>query len=410
MNPVLDRIHFVPDAEARKMPDGRLYLYGSYDTGGDMTYCSDCLHVFSTQDLEVWKDYGIAFQVADIPWAEKGSLLYAPDCIYYKGTYYLYFCLNGGKEGVAISDKPEGPFRDPVQLQGVMGIDPAVFVDDDGQGYYFWGQFHLQGAKLKEDMKTIDWGSYKSGILDEKNHGFHEGACIRKFDQQYYLFYTDTSRGRATCISYAVAQKPLGPYKKGGVVIDNTFCDPETWNNHGSVEEYKGKRYVFYHRSSQKSRFSRRMCIEPVHFQNGVIQEVEMTTQGSSTYLKAPGTIEAARACQVRNGVYITAQKGEEILSHAVHGSWAAYKYVSFQKPRHAVIIAASAAEESIVEVWAGVKKLGECKVKKTGSWENYQSFSCELELFEGITSLYLVFKSQFPGKRLMDIKEILFW
>lgn len=409
MNPILDRAHFVPDGEAREMPDGRLYLYGSYDIGGDLAYCSDCLHVFSTDDLESWNDHGVAFRVSDIPWAKEGSLLYAPDCIYHNGTYYLYFCLNGGKEGVAISDTPKGPFHDPVELQGVMGIDPAVFVDNDGQAYYFWGQFHLHGAKLNDDMKSIDWNSHKDGILDEKNHGFHEGACIRKFDGKYYLFYTDTSRGRATCISYAVAQNPLGPYKKGGVVIDNIFCDPETWNNHGSVAEYKGKRYVFYHRSSQNSRFSRRMCVEPVEFLDGAIKEVEMTTQGSSTYLNAPGVMEAARACQVRNGVYITLGQGGEVLSHAVDGSWAAYKYVSFQKPSRVVLSIASAAQNGVVEIWAGEEKLGECTVEKTGSWERYQDFSCELEPFEGIAPLYLVFRSQFPGTRLMDVREIRF-
>ena len=78
------------------------------------------------------------------------GLLFAPDCIEKDGKYYLYFCMTDDSEGVAVSDRPEGPFTDPVQLP-CGGIDPAIFIDDDGQAYYYWGQlFH--GVKLNEDM------------------------------------------------------------------------------------------------------------------------------------------------------------------------------------------------------------------------------------------------------------------
>ena len=68
MNPILPLKHFVPDGEAREMPDGRLYLYGSYDISGDYTYCSEVLHVFSTDDMINWDDHGVAFSCEDVPW------------------------------------------------------------------------------------------------------------------------------------------------------------------------------------------------------------------------------------------------------------------------------------------------------------------------------------------------------
>lgn len=412
MNPILPLRHFVPDGEARKMPDGRLYLYGSYDISGESVYCSDRLHVFSTEDLEEWTDHGVALRVSDIPWAPEGSLLYAPDCVCADGKYYLYFCLNNAREGVAVSDMPYGPFRDPVPVENAdgNGIDPTVLVDDDGQAYYFWGQFRLMGARLKEDMKTLDMSSFVSGILDEKNHGFHEGASIRKHGGRYYLLYTDTSRGKATCLSCAVADAPLGPYRKCGTVLDNIHCDPETWNNHGSLAEFKGNWYLFYHRSSQNSRFNRRMCIEPVRFtEDGEIREVQMTTQGCGSPLAAPGRIDACRACQVRNGVYIAPGKEGEVLSHAADGSWAAYKYVDFRQPDTCEIQAASAACAGVAEIWADQMKIGECQVENTGGWEEYRSFSCSLLPVQGKKTFFLVFRSAIPGSRLMEVKELVF-
>ena len=74
------------------------------------------------------------------------------------------------------------------------------------------------------------------------------------------------SRGRATCLDYATSISPLGPFEKGGILIDNTGCDPQSWNNHGSINEFNGQWYVFYHRSSQGSKFNRRVCVEPITF------------------------------------------------------------------------------------------------------------------------------------------------
>ena len=78
------------------------------------------------------------------------QLLYAPDCIYHNGKYYLYYCLTNEKEdeGVAVSSSPYGPFKEGKAIAGIHGIDPSVFIDDDGQAYLFWGQANAKGAKL----------------------------------------------------------------------------------------------------------------------------------------------------------------------------------------------------------------------------------------------------------------------
>lgn len=414
MNPILPLTHFVPDGEARLMPDGRMYLYGSYDISGETTYCSDVLHVFSTNDLLHWTDHGICLQSSDIPWAKEGSLMYAPDCICKDGKYYLYFCMTNAYEGVAVSDTPCVPFTNPVPIPYAdgSGIDPSVFIDDDGSAYYYWGQFQLSGARLNPDMMSLDLSSLNTCLIDEKRHGFHEGASMRKRNGLYYLVYTDTARGRATCMSYAVSRSPLGPFQKGGVIIDNIYCDPQTWNNHGCIAEFQGQWYVFYHRSSQNSKFNRRMCIEKIYFdENGRIPEVPMTSQGASNPLKAKGTYPASLACQIRNGPYLCpdGNGSGEILTHICNGSWAAYRYFSFETPHSFTITAAARINGGTVEIWADDELIGSCLVRPTGRWDAWQSFSCNLIPVTGVKTLYLTFRGNDLDRRLMEIKEFAF-
>ncbi len=346
MNPVLPEKSFVPDAEARVMPDGRLYIYGSWDLSGSAGYCSKELHCFSTDDMEHWEDHGVIFSntaaCPGVPW-HPDSVLYAPDAIYKDGKYYLYLCgpdENRGFEGVAAADSPIGPFApaEKIKLANGDGIDPTIFVDDDGAAYYYWGQGTLRGGRLLDDMKTLVPDTVKRDILTEWEHGFHEGASIRKREGRYYMVYTDVSRGRATCLSYAMADHPLGPYKKCGVIVDNTGCDPESWNDHGSIACYKDRWYVFYHRSSQKSRTSRRVCVEPIFFdENGYIKEVEMTSQGASAPLNAFAPIRASRACRMMGSSFIAPCGEGEMLTNCGkdvffgNPGWAEYKYIDFE-------------------------------------------------------------------------------
>lgn len=321
INPILPRRYFVPDAEAHVMPDGRLYLYGSLDISGESEYCSKKLLCFSTDDMLSWREEGLIFrndgEYSQFP-AHPDINLYAPDAIHKDGKYYLFVCCPGGFEGVAVADSPCGPFRDAIPLQGAdgSGIDPAVFVDEDGTAYYFWGQFHLKGGKLTEDMTALVPESIQDNILTEEEHGFHEGASIRKRNGKYYLVYTDISRGRATSMGYAVADHPLGPYKKCGIIIDNTGCDPESWNNHGSIECFHDQWYVFYHRSSQNSRTNRRVCVEPIFFdENGYIREVRQTCNGAGHPLYAKTVIDASVASRMSENCYIAPlDEGEAVF------------------------------------------------------------------------------------------------
>lgn len=328
MNPILPCQHHVPDGEAR-VYNGRMYIYGSYDKAGCPDYCSNEYRVFSSDNLIDWTDHGVSFKI-------DGALLYAPDCIERDGKYYLYYCTSDNRECVAVSDKPEGPFEDLGEVIGASGdgIDPAIFIDDDGQAYYYWGQFKLRGGRLNEDMKTLDPDSINRCLLDEYEHGFHEGSSMRKRNGIYYLVYADISRGKATCLAYATSTSPLGPFKKQGVIIDNNGCDPETWNNHGSICEFNGQWYVIYHRSSRGSVVNRRACIEPIYFdENGLIKEVPMTTIGPGKPHPANETLGAWRACYLKGRgriAPIDCDDANEAYVDAANKDWICFKTLNF--------------------------------------------------------------------------------
>lgn len=409
MNPVFPKDVFIPDGEARRMPDGKLYVYGSLDNSGDTEFCSNRYLGFCTEDMLNWNNCGVIFE-ADTEKKEAGLkknvTLGAPDCICYKGKYYLYYCTYGAGERVAVADTPCGAFQDigKVTLADGDSIDPAVMVDDDGSVYYFWGQFSLKGARMKPDMKTLDEDTLVEGIINEQQHGFHEGASIRKRNGKYYLVYTDITRGRATCLSYAVSESPLGPYEKKGVIIDNIGCDSQTWNNHGSIEEFKGQWYVFYHRSSQNSIYNRRLCVEPIFFdEEGLIHEVEMTSSGAGPAIQADGRIDASSACRIRKAlpfdhiepVRIEPKHGNgEVIAYTRDGDWAEYKKIDFKEGMTRVTVSAACPKKSLIEFMIeNGEIIGTCKISNTGGWENYQLFTAAIQNTKGIHSLWVNFK-----------------
>ncbi len=344
-NPVLPPDMFVPDAEAHVWEDGRLYLYGSFDIEGREGYCSDCYHVYSTDNLTDWIDHGVSFTIADINWLREDEhvpALYAPDCAYRNGWYYLYYCIPDGRCGVAKSDKPWGPFTDVGQLKGVQGIDPAVLIDDDGQAYLYWGQFDwVRVAKLKENMVEIEPETAVQP-LSVAEHEFHEGASVRKINGKYYFLFTDTHRhaelnngiGMATSLGYAISANPMTGFEYKGIIIDNLGCDPHTWNNHGSMACFEGQWYVFYHRSTHAGVFSRHVCMEPIEIEaDGTIAEVPMTSSGVSRFIPATEDIPAYLACRLSGNARIA---GDPTSVHHlalcdIHpGDTATYRYLYF--------------------------------------------------------------------------------
>ena len=368
-NPILPLQYHVPDSEGHVMPDGKLYIYGSFDNREDV-FCSEEYHVVSTADMETWEiEDAPSLQGKEIPWfndpnapkypgidwshptpfilkmlsehpedkeafekeadGPKPALLFAPDCLPRNGQYYLYFCMPDDSEGVAVSNSPKGPFQNPVQLP-CGGIDPAVFIDDDGQAYLYWGQLFSHGVKLNEDMVSFDRDGIVDDLVTEEEHFFHEGSSMRKIGDTYYYVYADMERGKPTALGYSTSKSPMGPFTYRGIIIDNADCDPASWNNHGSIECVDGQWYVFYHRCSRGVQQHRRLCIEKIEIlPDGTIPEVKMTSQGVGEPFGPGEAIMGYQACQVHGGCYIDVDKvyGEK-LTHLEKGASAVFRYV----------------------------------------------------------------------------------
>ena len=369
-NPLLPVDIHIPDGEAHVMPDGRLYVYGSFDALDDY-YCSNIYRVASTDDMRNWKVHDVCLRAEDIPWfgnpdapryqgvdwkhptrfvmenmpeitdltsdereammrAEGGpALLYAPDCIEKNGKYYLYFCMSDESEGVAVSDHPDGPFQNPVQLP-CGGIDPAIFVDDDGSAYYYWGQFYSRGVKLNDNMISFDPKRVRDHLVTEEEHFFHEGSSMRKIGDTYYFVFADVERGKPTSLGYATSKSPLGPFTYRGIIIDNAACDSASWNNHGSIECFQGKWYVFYHRCSRGDKIYRRLCAEPITIlPDGSIPEVRMTSQGPGEPYSSSEVIPGYQACELHGGLHIGPNsQGVEEIYNISDGDRAVFRYV----------------------------------------------------------------------------------
>ncbi len=340
MNPILPLKYYTPDVEARLFDD-KIYLYGSNDIANNDKYCSYEYNVFSSADMTNWEVHEKTFTKND--WIDADGLilpLFAPDCEYINGRYCLFYCTKGHREGLAFSDKPYGKFTDShtIKTADGDGIDPTVLVDG-GDVYYYWGQQALRGAKLNKALDDVVVETLTKSLLTREKDGFREGASIRKIGQYYYMVFADGSRRGdsygPTCLSYAISKHPLGPYEKKGVIIDNFGCDPNTWNNHGSLLCFKGKWYVFYHRSSNNGYFSRRVCVEPITINaDGSIDEVEMTTQGSEEPIHPTFKFGAEHFCLLGGVCYIKSYTDTttcyNYLTQVYNGDFAYIKYINF--------------------------------------------------------------------------------
>ena len=267
--------------------NGRLYIYPSHDResgipendNGDHFDMND-YHVLSTDDVMHGEivDHGVALKVADIPWA--GRQLWDCDIACKDGKYYLYFPLKDRNDifrmGVAISDKPEGPFiPQPDPIRGSYSIDAAVFRDDDGSYYMYFGGIwggQLQRyrdnkaiespclpadnepalpsrvVKLSDNMlefaeeprPVIVLGEEGKPLFAGDPHRFFEASWMHKYKGKYYFSY---STGDTHLLCYAVGDNPYGPFTYQGVILTPVVG----WTTHHSIAEYKGKWYLFHH-------------------------------------------------------------------------------------------------------------------------------------------------------------------
>jgi arabinoxylan arabinofuranohydrolase len=228
----------------------------------------------------------------------------------------------------------------------------------------------------------------------------------------YYLVYSDISReDKPSCIGYATSKNIMGPFQYQGVIIDNDGCNPGNWNNHGSIAEFNGNWYVFYHRSSHACKTMRKTCIEPIFFDGeGKIKEVEMTTQGVSPPLNPKSKIEAEYACLLHGNVRIEQVSQEnEILTKFNRSDAAIYKYIDFSIDVSKINLMVSVREDCKILVSAGKpweKRLALIDVKKDDYKDN-NIITNSINNIEGVHSLWIQVYSDYDNP--IDIDNFYF-
>ncbi len=303
--------------------NGKLYIYPSHDwesgvpenDNGDHFNMKD-YHVFSTDDIEAvargekkLEDHGVVLKVEDIPWA--GRQLWDCDVQEKDGKYYMYFPLKDQNDifrfGVAVADKPEGPFiPQPAPMKGSYSIDVAAFKDDDGKYYFYFGgiwggqlqrykdnkalenAYLPQGdevaipprvARLADNMLEFDEEPRPVLIVDKEGnplkannpYRFFEASWMHKYNGKYYFSY---STGDTHYLCYAIGDNPYGPFVYQGVILTPVVG----WTTHHSIIEFKGKWYLFHHDSvpSGGKTWLRSLKVCELHYnEDGTIQQIE---------------------------------------------------------------------------------------------------------------------------------------
>ncbi len=410
-NPVI-RNQFTADPSARVF-EGKVYLYPSHDIlankerGRVGWFCMEDYHVFSSENLTDWTDHGVIISQDKVPWVNsKSYALWAPDCIYSNKKYYFYFPApakdttfgRGFAIGVAVSDKPYGPFApQPQPIKNVHGIDPNLLIDKDGQAYLIWAARNFYIAKLKDNMLELDGKPHAIEGLPVK--GLKEGPFMFERKDIYYLIYPHV-QDTTERLEYATSDNPMGPFNVKGVIMDAT---PDCWTNQSSVVNFKGQWYLFYHHNDLSPHFDKNRAVrmDSLFFnEDGTIKKVIPTLRGA-------GLTNASRKIQIdryslksNNGASIafldTLNKfggWKTILDKA--NSWIQYNSVDFGNKKYkSVNLRALSISGATLEIHLDKvdnPAIAQVEIPKGDEWKIVNSTLSEYE--PGIHNLIILLK-----------------
>lgn len=285
-NPVIQHI-YTCDPSALVVND-TLYIVSGHEqseTPYNWPFVIKDWHIFSTTDMVHYTDHGPILDAKAFEWMPEGYC-WASHITPCKGKYYWYVC-SWGEIGVAVSDHLFGPYTDPLgkpmmgkkdpKHNDISNIDPAVFIDDDGQAYIYWGgEGNLKMCRLKENMIELDGDPIRvKGLKD-----YEEAPWVFKRDGIYYLAYSASNGYRKGPIRYAMGSSPLGPWEDMGDILGVAY---NSFTNHEAIVEYKGQWYMVYHNGALPGGgdYNRSVCVDKLFFnKDHTIQFVEQTTGG----------------------------------------------------------------------------------------------------------------------------------
>lgn len=446
VNPYLPSWEYIPDGEPYVFGD-RVYVYGSHDLYQGETFCLGDYICYSApiNDLGNWHYEGVIYPKTADPLNKDGHMcLYAPDVtVGPDGRYYLFYVLDKVcVVSVAVSDRPNGPFEfygyvhyeDGTRLGEKEGdepqFDPGVLTEGD-ETYLYTG-FCGQGDKsrhgamftvLDKDMLTIKKapefiapGNQYSQGTDFEGHAFFEAPSIRKVNGKYYFIYSSEVMHE---LCYATSDYPQGPFTYGGVLVSNCDLHIDSYkaadkctaygaNNHGSIVQIGDDWYIFYHRHTNGTWFSRQGCAEKLTvLENGEIPQVEITSCGlNGGPLSDIGEYPSYIACHIftkENKMYVepnaprVVQEGGDgdqnpgYIKAIVDGTTIGFKYFDV-KNATGLKIRTRAYFDGTFEVKTGLDEAPIATIKANGS-NIWTSHECKFDPLTKVTALYLSYK-----------------
>lgn len=453
VNPYLPSWEYIPDGEPYVFND-RVYIYGSHDKFNGDLYCMLDYVCYSApvDDLSDWKYEGVIYRKDQDP--VNGDLqgcLYAPDVtVGPDGRYYLYYVLsNLSIVSVAVCDEPAGKYEfygyvhyaDGTNLGEREGdepqFDPGVLTEGDKTylytGYCPLGDDKRHGAMctvLGSDMLTIveepvfvaPNASYSEGTGYE-GHGFFEAPSIRKKGDTYFFIYSSQLFHE---LCYATSKEPTKGFKYQGVLVSNGDLNIDTYkpaekpmcycaNNHGSMIQIKDDWYIFYHRHTNGTNYSRQECFEILHErEDGLFDQAEITSNHGMKPLKGEGEYPTYIACHIYNELdetyipwsgwmddrfqKITQEGGDGdenlgYIANMVPGCGAGFKYFDLKGVKAVAVYTKGYATGPLQlrTSWDG-EVLAEFEMEYSNAWREYKK---EITLPDGVNALYFTFAGE---------------
>ena len=430
-NPIVQTLY---SSDPAPMVHGdRMYVYTGHDEAGADFFWMYEWRLYSSGDMVNWTDHGVPLSLGDFKWADDRA--WAAQCIERNGKFYWYICAhskitNGMAIGVAVADKPTGPFKDaigkPLFDNGSWdNIDPTVLIDDDGQAYILWGNPNIYYAKLKRDMVSLDGGVKQ---LEQTVEGFGapgikqrdknvkyadcytEGPWLSKRNGKYQLLYA--AGGIPEHLAYSEADRIDGPWRYKGILMPEG--NTKSFTNHCGVADFKGRSYLFYHTGKLPGGggFGRSTAVEEFKYNaDGTFPLIRPTDEG----VKPVGTLNPYQRVEGETMAFskgITTETNDKVgvyVADIHNGDWLKLQAVDFgqQGPKAFQMRAASALLGGKVELRAdslGGALIATFDIPHTGGWEQWKTFKAVAKArVTGVHDLYLVFRG-YKGRKLMNI------
>ncbi len=388
-NPII-RDQFTADPSALVIGN-RVYLFPSHDIPAPEDFarkdwfCMQDYHVFSSENLTDWTDHGVILDQKDVPWGNpKGYSMWAPDCAVHNGKFHFFFPdfmksdgqagkFSPFRVGVAIADKPEGPYIPrEMPVEGVFGIDPCIFVDDDGQGYLVWPARGINIAKLNDDWSQL--AEKPTAVGNLPSPGLIEGPYLFKANGHYYMTFP-WARKDTEVLAYSMSDNIYGPYEFKGVFFEE--WPNKCWTNHHSVVQFKDQWYIFYHHNDYSPSFdkNRSVCADSLFFEpDGTIRMVKPTLRGIGIS-RAKSDIQMDRYSEISaSGAAIDYLDTANYFAgwktiFSASDAWVSYNTVQFDGDCRNAVLRVKAPQGGTLLLQSGKKKATKITVPESSDW-----------------------------------------